>query len=114
MVLIGDVTNRDVVLIDDICDTAGTLTKAAKLIKDKGARTVRALCTHPVLSGNAYANIDSSVLEEMVVCDTIPLKGHSPKIKVLSVADLFGIAIRHAYENQSITSLFIHSNRRND
>ncbi|MCF8342018.1 MAG: ribose-phosphate pyrophosphokinase [Chitinophagaceae bacterium] len=113
MVVIGDVTNRDVVLIDDICDTAGTLTKAARLMKDKGARSVRALCTHPVLSGNAYTNIENSVLEELVVCDTIPLRGQSSKIKVLSVADLFGVAIRHAYENQSITSLFIHSNRRN-
>lgn len=113
MVVIGDVTNRDVVLIDDICDTAGTLTKAARLMKDKGARSVRALCTHPVLSGNAYTNIENSVLEELVVCDTIPLRGQSSKIKVLTVADLFGVAIRHAYENQSITSLFIHSNRRN-
>ncbi|MEN9883230.1 MAG: hypothetical protein RLZZ420_447, partial [Bacteroidota bacterium] len=66
MVVIGDVANRDVVLIDDICDTAGTLTKAAKLLKDKGARSVRALCTHPVLSGNAYVNIENSVLEELV------------------------------------------------
>jgi ribose-phosphate pyrophosphokinase len=113
MVVIGDVANRDVVLIDDICDTAGTLTKAARLMKDKGARSVRALCTHPVLSGNAYTNIENSVLEELVVCDTIPLRGQSSKIKVLTVADLFGVAIRHAYENQSITSLFIHSNRRN-
>lgn len=113
MVVIGDVTNRDVVLIDDICDTAGTLTKAAKLLKDKGARSVRAFCTHPVLSGNAYANIESSVLEELIVCDTIPLKGQSSKIKVVSVADLFATALKHAYENQSITSLFIHSQRRN-
>jgi ribose-phosphate pyrophosphokinase len=113
MVVIGEVTDRDVVLIDDICDTAGTLTKSAKLLKDKGARSVRALCTHPVLSGNAYANIDSSVLEELVVCDTIPLRGQSSKLKVLSVADLFGSAIRNAYENQSITSLFIHSQMRN-
>jgi ribose-phosphate pyrophosphokinase len=113
MVVIGDVTDRDVVLIDDICDTAGTLTKAAKLLKEKGARSVRALCTHPVLSGNAYSNIENSVLEELVVCDTIPIRGQSSKIKVLSVAELFAIAIRHAYENQSITSLFIHSQRRN-
>jgi ribose-phosphate pyrophosphokinase len=113
MVVIGDVMDRDVVLIDDICDTAGTLTKAAKLLKDKGAKSVRALCTHPVLSGNAYANLDSSVLEELVVCDTIPIRGQSSKIKVLSVADLFAVAIRNAYENQSITSLFIHSQRRN-
>jgi ribose-phosphate pyrophosphokinase len=114
MVVIGDVTNRDVVLIDDICDTGGTLAKSAALLKEKGARTVRALCTHPVLSGNAYENIENSVLEELVVCDTIPLKQHSSsKIKILSVAELFAIAIRNAYENRSITGLFIHSQLRN-
>ncbi|MDX2046605.1 MAG: ribose-phosphate pyrophosphokinase [Chitinophagaceae bacterium] len=113
MVVIGEVTNRDIVLIDDICDTAGTLTKAAKLLKDKGARSVRALCTHPVLSGNAYANIENSVLEELVVCDTIPLRGQTSKIKVQTVSELFAIAIRNAFENQSITSLFIHSQLRN-
>ena len=113
MVVIGDVTDRDVVLIDDICDTGGTLAKAAKLLVEKGARSVRALCTHPVLSGNAYSNIENSVLEEMVVCDTIPLRGQSSKLKVLSVADLFAVAIRNAYENLSITSLFIHSQMRN-
>lgn len=113
MVVIGDVEGRDVVLIDDICDTGGTLAKAAGLLKEKGARSVRALCTHPVLSGNAYANIENSVLEELVVCDTIPLKQQAPKIKVLSVAQLFGVAIRNAYENKSITSLFIHSQLRN-
>jgi ribose-phosphate pyrophosphokinase len=112
MVVIGDVTDRDVVLIDDICDTGGTLAKAAGLLLEKGARSVRALCTHPVLSGNAYANIENSVLDELVVCDTIPLRGHCSKIKVLSTAELFAIAIRNAYENQSITSLFIHSQRR--
>jgi len=112
MVVIGDVEGRDIVLIDDICDTGGTLAKSAGLLKDKGARSVRALCTHPVLSGNAYANIENSVLEELVVCDTIPLKQQSPKIKVLTVAELFGIAIRNAYENKSITSLFIHSQMR--
>jgi ribose-phosphate pyrophosphokinase len=113
MVVIGDVTDRDVVLIDDICDTGGTLAKAAKLLVEKGARSVRALCTHPVLSGNAYSNIENSVLEEMVVCDTIPLRGQSSKLKILSVADLFAVAIRNAYENLSITSLFIHSQMRN-
>jgi len=82
-------------------------------LKDKGARSVRALCTHPVLSGNAYANIENSVLEELVVCDTIPLKGESAKLKVLSVANLFATAIKNAYENQSITNLFIHSQMRN-
>ena len=109
MVVIGDVTGKDIILVDDICDTGGTLAKAAGLLKEKGARSVRAMITHPVLSGNAYANIENSVLEELVVCDTIPLKQESPKIKVISVADLFAIAIRNAYENKSITSLFIHS-----
>jgi ribose-phosphate pyrophosphokinase len=113
MVVIGDVTDRDIVLIDDICDTAGTLTKAAKLLKDKGARSVRALCTHPVLSGNAYANIDNSILEELVICDTIPLRGQSSKLKMLSVSDLFASAIKNAYENQSITSLFVHAQLKN-
>jgi ribose-phosphate pyrophosphokinase len=109
MVVIGDVTDRDVVLIDDICDTGGTLTKSAGLLMEKGARSVRAFCTHPVLSGNAYENIEKSVLNEMVVCDTIPLKKKSDKLKVVSVADLFAIAIRNAYENKSINSLFLRS-----
>ncbi len=112
MVVIGDVKDRDVVLVDDICDTGGTLAKAAGLLKEKGARSVRALITHPVLSGNAYENIENSVLEELIVCDTIPLKRESAKIKSISVADLFAIAIRNAYENKSITSLFIHSQLR--
>ncbi|MDB5231413.1 MAG: ribose-phosphate pyrophosphokinae [Chitinophagaceae bacterium] len=109
MVVIGDVAGREIILIDDICDTGGTLAKAASLLKEKGALSVRALCTHPVLSGNAYENIENSVLEELVVCDTIPMRQETKKIKVLSVADLFAIAIRNAYENKSITSLFIHS-----
>lgn len=112
MVVIGDVADRDVVIIDDICDTGGTLAKSAALLKEKGARSVRALITHPVLSGKAYENIDNSVLEELVVCDTIPLRKESSKIKVLSVAELFAIAIRNAYENKSITSLFVHSQRK--
>jgi ribose-phosphate pyrophosphokinase len=109
MVVIGDVTGKDIVLVDDICDTGGTLVKAASLLKEKGARTVRALITHPVLSGKAYETIENSILEELVVCDTIPLKHPSSKIKVITVADLFAIAIRNAYENKSITSLFVHS-----
>jgi len=113
MVVIGDVTDRDVVLIDDICDTGGTLAKSAGLLRDKGARSVRALCTHPVLSGKAYANIENSVLEELVVCDTIPLRQTCSKIKVLTVSELFAVAIRNAYENRSITGLFIHSQLRN-
>lgn len=107
MVVIGDVTDRDIVLIDDICDTGGTLTKSAGLMKEKGARSVRALCTHPVLSGKAYENIENSVLEELVVCDTIPVKSGCDKIKILSVDELFAVALRNAYENKSINSLFI-------
>ena len=113
MVVIGDVTDRDVVLIDDICDTGGTLAKSAGLMKDNGARSVRALCTHPVLSGNAYKNIENSALEELVVCDTIPLKGECSKIKVISVDELFAITIRNALENKSINSLFMRSRMAN-
>src|SRR5688572_7069397 len=104
MVVIGDVTSRDIVIIDDICDTAGTLKKAAALLKEKGARSVRALITHPVLSGNAYQNIEDSVLEELIVCDTIPLKNESSKIKCITTAELFAVAIRNAYENKSINN----------
>ncbi len=107
MVVIGDVKDRDIVLIDDICDTGGTLTKSAGLMIEKGARSVRALCTHPVLSGKAYENIQNSVLDELVVCDTIPVKPICDKIKVLSTDELFAVAIRNAYENKSINSLFI-------
>jgi ribose-phosphate pyrophosphokinase len=109
MVLIGEVNDRDVILLDDICDTGSTLAKSAQLIKDRGARSVRALCTHPVLSGNAYENIEKSVLEELVVCDTIPLRQQTNKIKVISAAELFAIAIRNALENRSINSLFLKS-----
>jgi ribose-phosphate pyrophosphokinase len=113
MVVIRDVTNRDIVLIDDICDTGGTLCKSAGLLLEKGARSVRAFCTHPVLSNNAYENIQNSVLKELVVCDTIPLRQKVDKIKVVSVADLFAVAIRNAYENKSINSLFIRSKMHN-
>ena len=112
MAVIGDVTDRDIVLIDDIVDTAGTLTRSAALLKEKGARTVRAFCTHPVLSGKAYENIENSVLEELVVCDTIPLQRVSGKIRVISTAALFAVAIRNTHENKSITSLFIHNQRK--
>jgi ribose-phosphate pyrophosphokinase len=107
MRLIGNVKDKNVVLVDDLIDTGGTLTTAANLIMESGAKSVRALITHPVLSGKAYERIDSSALEELVVCDTIPLKQQSNKIKVLSVAPLFAKAIRNAHEYKSINSLFI-------
>ncbi|MGN6178518.1 MAG: ribose-phosphate pyrophosphokinase [Mucilaginibacter sp.] len=106
MTLIGDVTNQDIVLIDDICDTAGTLAKAAGLIMERGARTVRAVCTHPVLSGKAYETIENSALTELIVTDTIPLKHKSEKIRVLSTAKLFANAISNVNEHGSISQLF--------
>lgn len=106
MTLIGDVTDQDIVLIDDICDTAGTLAKAAGLIMERGARSVRAVCTHPVLSGKAYETIENSVLAELIVTDTIPLKHQSSKIKVLSTAELFAKAILNVNEHGSISQLF--------
>ena len=112
MVVIGDVTDRDIVLIDDICDTGGTLAKSAGLMIEKGARSVRALCTHPVLSGKAYENIQNSVLDELVVCDTIPVKPGCDKIKVLSTDELFAVTIRNAFENKSINSLFMRGRKR--
>lgn len=106
MNVIGEVEGQDIVLVDDLIDTAGTLTKAAKLIMDKGANSVRAVCTHPVLSGKALENIENSVLEELIVCDTIPVTLQSSKIKVLSVADLFSKAIANVNEHGSISELF--------
>ncbi|MDB5155990.1 MAG: prs [Mucilaginibacter sp.] len=106
MTLIGDVTGQDIVLIDDICDTARTLAKAAQLIMDRGARSVRAVCTHPVLSGDAYETVENSALAELIVTDTIPLKHQSPKITVLSTAELFAKAIMNVNEHGSISQLF--------
>lgn len=108
MQVIGDVENMDIVLVDDLVDTGGTLSKASIVLKEKGARSVRAICTHPVLSGNAFENIENSALEELVITDTIPLYRQSEKIKVLSVANLFAKGIRKTHTNESISSLFIH------
>ena len=106
MTVIGDVQGADVILVDDLVDTAGTLCKAADALLEKGARSVRAICTHPVLSGNAYHNIEKSELLEMIVTDTIPLRQPSPKIKVLKTGSLFSKAIRAAHEHHSISALF--------
>ncbi|MHA7129995.1 ribose-phosphate pyrophosphokinase [Algoriphagus namhaensis] len=107
MQVIGDVEGKDVVLVDDLVDTAGTLCKAAELLKEKGAKSVRAITTHGVLSGKAYENIENSMLEELVITDTIPLKRTSEKIKVLTVAELFAKAIHAVTGNTSISALFI-------
>ncbi|NUN99761.1 MAG: ribose-phosphate pyrophosphokinase [Saprospiraceae bacterium] len=107
MTVIGEVSGADVILVDDLVDTAGTLCKAAEAIMEKGAKSVRALCTHPVLSGKAYENIEKSMLDELIVSDTIPLRQTSPKIKVLSTAKLFARAIRNTHEHRSISALFV-------
>lgn len=107
MTVIGDVQNADVILVDDLVDTAGTLCKAADALLEKGAKSVRALCTHAVLSGKAYENIEKSGLLELIVTDTIPLRNHSSKIKVLSTAKLFARAIRNTHEHRSISALFV-------
>ena len=108
MRVIGDVKDRDVILIDDLIDTGGTMAKASIILMEEGARSVRAIATHPVLSGNAYENIENSALEELVVTDTIPVYRESEKIKVLSVAKLFAMGIKKIHTNRSISSLFIH------
>ena len=107
MTVIGDVAGKEIILIDDIVDTAGTLCKAAEALIEKGAISVKAMCTHPVLSGKAYENIEKSKLSELIVTNTIPLRQTSPKIKVLSSAKLFARAIRNTHEHRSISALFM-------
>jgi len=106
MTLIGDVKGKDVVLVDDIADTAGTLAKAAELMMESGAKSVRAIITHAVLSGPAYERIENSPLTELIVTDTIPSKSSS-KITVLTVADIFADVMQKLIENESISSHFI-------
>ena len=107
MELIGNVEGKNVVLVDDMVDTAGTLTKAADLMIERGALSVRAICTHAILSGNAYDNIEKSQLRELIVTDSIPLINSSSKIKVLSCADLFADVMKKVHNNESISSNFI-------
>ena len=107
MTLIGDVKGADVILVDDLVDTAGTLCRAADLMIEKGAKSVKAICTHPVLSGKAHENIKNSKIEEIIVCDTVPLGKKSTKIKVLPTAKLFARAIRNTHEHRSISALFV-------
>ncbi|AOR26011.1 ribose-phosphate pyrophosphokinase [Flavobacteriaceae bacterium] len=107
MELIGDVTGKNVVLVDDMVDTAGTLTKAADLMIERGAKSVRAICTHPILSGSAYQRLEDSKLEELIVTDSIPTTQKSAKIRVLSCADLFADVMHKVHQNESISSKFI-------
>ena len=107
MELIGNVEGRNVILVDDMIDTAGTLTKAANLMMEKGAKSVRAICTHPVLSGEAYDRIEKSKLEELFITNTIPLKKHLDKIKVVSCAPLFADIMHKVQSNKSISGQFL-------
>ncbi|MDD3771871.1 MAG: ribose-phosphate pyrophosphokinase [Weeksellaceae bacterium] len=108
MMLIGDVEGRNVILLDDMIDTAGTLAKASELIIEKGAKSVRAIATHPVLSGKAYERLEASPLVEIAVTDSIPLKNNSvSKIKVLSCAPLFADVMHRVHNRESISSKFI-------
>ncbi len=106
MTLIGDVKGKDVVLVDDIIDTAGSITRAGVMMLDKGARSVRAVVTHPVFSGRAYSRIEKSVFEEIIVSDTIPLKRDCPKVTVLSASKLFASVIQRVHNHESISSHF--------
>ena len=106
MELVGDVEGKDVLIIDDIIDTAGSITKAGNLIMERGAASVRAFCTHPVFSGDAYKRIENSAFKEVVVTDTVPIKQECSKIKVLSTADLFAEVIKRALKTKSISSLY--------
>lgn len=106
MQLIGDVKDKDVVLVDDIIDTAGTITKAGQLIMDNGASSVRAFCTHPIFSGKAMERIENSAFHEVITTDTIPLKNPSSKIKVLTTANLLAEVIRRVENCESISLLF--------
>ena len=104
--IIGDIKNKNIIMFDDLIDTAGTLTNAAKTLKEYGALTIIAACTHPVFSGNAVQRIEKSDIDEVTTSDTIPLKVKNSKIKILSVADVFGEAIKRIHEGKSISSLF--------
>lgn len=107
MILIGDVQDRDIVLVDDMIDTAGTITKAGKLIKDSGARSVRALATHGIFSGEALKRIEDSVFDEVIVTDTIPVEHKCSKIHVLSTAEFFAEVIKRVENYESVSSLLI-------
>lgn len=105
--VIGEVAGADIIMIDDLVDTAGTMCKAADALIEKGAKSVRAFCTHPVLSGKAFENINNSKITQIITTDSIPLKEKSDKIKIISCAQLFAKAIRNTHEFRSIAALFV-------
>jgi len=107
MELIGEVKNRNVIIVDDMVDTAGTLAKAAELMMERGAKSVRALATHGILSSNAYEKIENSPLVELIITDSIPLKRTSSKIKVVTCAPLFASVMKSVQNNQSIGDQFL-------
>ncbi|WP_127022420.1 ribose-phosphate pyrophosphokinase [Flagellimonas beolgyonensis] len=107
MELIGDVEGKNVVLVDDMVDTAGTLTKAADLMMERGAVSVRAVTTHGLLSGNAYERIEKSMLTELIITDSIPIDHNQNKIRILSCADLFADVMHRVHHNTSISSKFL-------
>ena len=107
MTVIGDVQDRNVILLDDMIDTGGTLTKAADMLMEKGAKSVRAYCTHPVLSGAAYEKIENSALEELVVTNTIPIKEGAKKIRSISVSALFAGVMKKVHSHESISGSFV-------
>lgn len=107
LTVIGEVRDKNVIIIDDMIDTAGTITKAADRMMDEGAQSVRVMATHPILSGPAYDRIERSSIKEVIVTDSIPLKKHCDKIKVISIAQLFADVIKKVHKHQSISSSFI-------
>lgn len=107
MELIGDVTGRNVILVDDMIDTGGTLAKAADMMMERGALSVRAICTHAILSGSAYEKIEQSAIQELIVTDSIPLKKPCDKIRVLSCAPLFAEVMHNVHANESISKTFV-------
>jgi ribose-phosphate pyrophosphokinase len=107
MTVIGDVVGKNIILVDDMVDTGGTLCKAAEMLKEKGAVSVRAYCTHGILSGPAHERIANSALEELVITDTIPQKQINPKIRVISVAEMFAQVMKNVHHHESISGHFI-------
>lgn len=105
--MIGDVKDKNVIILDDMVDTAGTITIASEMMMNKGAKSIRVIATHPVLSGKAYERIEASPITELIVTDSIPLKQPSSKIKILTIADLFADVIKKVYNYESISPTFI-------